>query len=77
MYTEKYVLLKRRFTNELNMGLLFGAWKDWEETHWLSSKENAPGVTFSKVMFGGARGIMVIVIGNGHGDTSSNPGQDW
>ena len=26
---------------------------------------------------GGARGIMVIVIGNGHSDTSSNPGRDW
>ena len=25
---------------------------------------------------GGARGVMVVVIGNGHGDTSSNPGQD-
>ena len=25
---------------------------------------------------GCARGVMVIVIGNGHGDTSSNPGQD-
>ena len=25
----------------------------------------------------GARGVMVIVVGNGHGDTSSNPGQDW
>ena len=25
---------------------------------------------------GGARGVMVIVIGNGHGDTSSNPGRD-
>ena len=23
-----------------------------------------------------ARGVMVIVIGNGHGDTSSNPGRD-
>ena len=23
--------------------------------------------------FGGARGVMVIVVGNGHGDTSSNP----
>ena len=27
-------------------------------------------------MFGGARGVMVIVVGNGHGDTSSNPGRD-
>ena len=26
---------------------------------------------------GGARGVMVITIGNGHGDTSSNPGRDW
>ena len=26
---------------------------------------------------GGAHGVMVIVEGNGHGDTSSNPGQDW
>ena len=26
---------------------------------------------------GGARGVMVIVIGNEHGDTSSNPGRDW
>ena len=25
---------------------------------------------------GGARGVMAIVIGNGHGDTSSNPGRD-
>ena len=26
---------------------------------------------------GGARGTMVIIIGNEHGDTSSNPGRDW
>ena len=26
---------------------------------------------------GGARCVMVIVVGNGHGDTSSNPGRDW
>ena len=25
----------------------------------------------------GARGVMVIDVGYGHGDTSSNPGQDW
>ena len=25
---------------------------------------------------GGASGVMVIVVGNGHGDTSSNPGGD-
>ena len=25
---------------------------------------------------GGARGVMVILAGNGHGDTCSNPGRD-
>ena len=29
------------------------------------------------VHYGGARGVMVIVVGNEHGDTSSNPGWDW
>ena len=28
-------------------------------------------------ILGGARGVMVIVIGYGHDDTSSIPGQDW
>ena len=32
--------------------------------HWLSS-------------FPCARGVVVIVVGNGHGNTSSNPGWDW
>ena len=26
--------------------------------------------------YGGARGVVVIVVGNGHGDTSSNPDRD-
>ena len=26
---------------------------------------------------GGARGVMVIVVGNRHNDTSTNPGRDW
>ena len=25
----------------------------------------------------GACGVIVIVVGNEHGDTSSNPGRDW
>ena len=25
---------------------------------------------------GGARGVVIIIEGNGHGDTSSNPGRD-
>ena len=26
---------------------------------------------------GSARGVMVIVVGNGHSDSSSNPGREW
>ena len=40
----------------------------------LFGKGNPPGI-MQKI--GGARGIMVIIVGNGHGDTSSNPGRDW
>ena len=29
---------------------------------------------FNILCVGGARGVMFIVVGNGHGDTSSNPG---
>ena len=28
------------------------------------------------VKYGGARGVIVIVVGNEHGDTSSNPGRN-
>ena len=34
-------------------------------------------VTYKIRLCGGARGVMVIVVGNGHGDTSSNPRWDW
>ena len=27
-------------------------------------------------LLGGARGVMVIVVGNGHDDTCTNPGRD-
>ena len=30
----------------------------------------------NKIKFGGACGVMVIVVGNGHGNKSSNPGRD-
>ena len=30
-----------------------------------------------RIQHGGARGVMVIVVGTGHGNTSSNPGRDW
>ena len=34
------------------------------------------GTTIQGTNLGSARGVMVIVVGNGHGDMSSNPGRD-
>ena len=33
--------------------------------------------TSNQPMCWGARGVVVIAVGNEHGDTSSNPGRDW
>ena len=41
-------------------------------TAWIDSKS----FTFNTAMRG-TRGVLVIVVGNGHADTSSNPGRDW
>ena len=38
--------------------------------------EKCTMLMIKKRVKGGARGVMVIVVGNGHGDTSSNPGPD-
>ena len=32
---------------------------------------------YNRDLLGGARSVMVIVVGNGHGDASSNSGRDW
>ena len=50
------------------MGTLF-------EVNELLEKPHSHNIFLS--FFGGACGVMVIVIGNGYDDTSSNPGQDW
>ena len=39
-------------------------------------KEFKPQLCYYVYFCGGARGVMVIVVGNEHGDTSSNPRQD-
>ena len=42
---------------------------------WMETRLNIPLAPIKPT--GGARGVVVIVVGNGHGDTSSNPGRDW
>ena len=34
-------------------------------------------IVFCSWKLGGARGVMVIIVGNEHSDISSNPGWDW
>ena len=34
-------------------------------------------ITFLTELYARARGVMVIVVGNGYSDMSSNPGRDW
>ena len=41
-----------------------------------SIDSQVPKLTEYQQYSGGARGVVVIVVGNGHGDTSSNPGRD-
>ena len=44
---------------------------------WRSCLAHIFMVSSDRFMNGGARSVMVIVVGNGHSNTSSNPGQDW
>ena len=47
-------------------------WVVWHINHYLVGL----GCMAYQPLSGGARGVMVIVVGIGHGDTSSNPGRD-
>ena len=61
----------RRLINKIKNGGVYASW-DWRiELKILCRISSA--VPYS----GGARGVMVIVVENGHGDTSSNPGRNW
>ena len=52
MGTEKPVLVKQKFTNELNMDSLLQAWVKktihWVKTHWLSGKDKVLCAVVSK-----------------------------
>ena len=50
----------------------FKSHTEWSHTQCISVLTNTILPTIV-----GARGVMVIVVGNEHGDTSSNPGWDW
>ena len=47
-------------------------WKEAQEEKYTTLWINRT----TPINIGGARGVMVIVVGNGLGDTSSNPGKD-
>ena len=43
----------------------------------MNINEYVPFLINTLETFGGDCGVMVIIVGNGHGDTSSNPGWVW
>ena len=53
---------------------------DWANKFWRGCNKKYFNVAIPHKFCGGGKcgdhGIMVIVVGNGHGDTSSNPGRD-
>ena len=41
------------------------------------TKPNQTKMSCYNFVCGGARGVIVILAGNGHSDTSANPGWEW
>ena len=55
-------------------------WKLWwilSHGYFLYIYETKQSDSEVSVILEHTRGVMVIIVGNGHGDTSSNPGRDW
>ena len=61
-----YVLRKKQKITRTN-------YYGWGQRRWHSATSKYT----RGVVLGGARGVVVIAVGNEHGDTSSNPGRDW
>ena len=64
-FCKALILLGKVWIQLFSLPLWLNSWADWALQPWYGN------------WFGGDRGVMVIVVGNGHGDTSSNPGRDW
>ena len=49
-----------------------------KDLQWLICNKGIHGVSKGACgVSGGARGVMVIIVGNGHSNMSSNPRWDW
>ena len=55
--------------------LIVSVFETWEN-YWFTTADFG-GKLITLSYYGGARGVVVVVVGNGHGDTSSKPGFDW
>ena len=49
---------------------------NFQESHVSNVYRDTLKLIMTKTILGAAHGVMVIVVGNGHGGTSSNPGRD-
>ena len=61
---------------EFEYTILKPDWHSWWSSKMQSGREDTLEEQYA-IKNGGARGVMVIVVGNGYGDTRSNPGRDW
>ena len=50
--------------------------KPWTQNNTNKQQQMTATKLVTQRVCGSARGVMVIVVGNEHGDTSSNPGRD-
>ena len=52
-------------------------WLENSANTYMRHPEHCTAVSTLLGLISSARGVMVIVVGNGHGDMSSIPGRDW
>ena len=60
--------------------LYISVFKEWLFQPKIKGSSHTLGIKYepyNNVVFGGVRGVMVIIAENGHVDMSSNPGRDW
>ena len=72
IYIEK--ILEKKENSERKYIIIITLKETLSDSLGRKEKKKEKGLMIGEI--GGARGVMVIVLGNRHGDTSSNPGRD-
>ena len=76
----QYVISRRVSQNpnfQVKTNQKYGKLEERESVSYVQILDENSCVLIRTNTSGCARGVVVIVVGNGHGNTSSNPGWDW